>query len=310
MQFNTLIYRHELIDCTGRMQTFAYHYTGHRKQMIDTTDWRITGRPAPPPRGGQRVVVAPPRPRPPIVPPKPVLQSRHIPAATTLGLSTDWKELFGRAVCINLDRRADRWERFLAELPSPWPFAPVDRFRAIDTERCPPPDWFVHDRGQWGCRQSHLRVIEDALNDGVESLLVFEDDAEFPADFLTRAREFLAHVPTDWEILFLGGTHTRGRTRRVNDHVIIPSYVTLAHAYAIRGAALRAVYDWGHRHTPQRAEFDHRLGAYSEMGTVGTYAPAGGWCVWQRSGYSDLTLRERPRRGVHPRENTQGVPVP
>jgi hypothetical protein len=45
MQFNTLIYRHELINAAGRMQTFVYHYTGNRKDKLVETEWRVGNTP-------------------------------------------------------------------------------------------------------------------------------------------------------------------------------------------------------------------------------------------------------------------------
>src|SRR5690349_1383334 len=80
-------------------------------------------------------------------------------------------DLFDRIVCINLDRRPDRWESFSQRLaPAGIPADRVMRFAAIDGTILPPPPWWKAGRGAWGCHQSHVRVLEDALQDRVQSL--------------------------------------------------------------------------------------------------------------------------------------------
>ena len=281
MMYNTLIYRHELIRADDLMQTFVYHYTGRRKDVLPRTEWRH----------GVKPLVASALPRA-IAPPV----KRRTPSAVRLG-DIDPAKLFDRAICVNLDRRTDRWQALNAGLPQPWPFAPVQRLSAIDVKRCPPPAWFAHEAGQWGAVRSHLRAIEDSLNDGVHSLLVLEDDAEFCPGFLEQFHRFITDVPADWEMLFLGGSHTRGQRQAINAHVEIPAYITLAHAYALRGEGLRKAYDALNQYTPKRAEIDHRLGALSASGQIAVYAPRS-WLVYQAAGYSDLLGKNLPLRGV------------
>src|SRR5262245_46044684 len=108
-------------------------------------------------------------------------------------------------VCINLKRREERWKAFQERLPGDWPFRKIVRFPAIDGRACVPPPWWKESAGAWGCYRSHLRVVEDCLNNDLESVLVLEDDAEFPPTFAADAAEFLRHVPDDWDMLYLGG---------------------------------------------------------------------------------------------------------
>ncbi|HZZ77393.1 MAG TPA: glycosyltransferase family 25 protein, partial [Gemmataceae bacterium] len=226
------------------------------------------------------------------------------PSKTLLGPNVDVSRLVDRVVCLNLDRRHDRWKAFVGGLPQPWPFPRPQPYRAIDVKKCPPPDWFIHEAGQWGCYRTHARAIEDALNDGIDSLLVFEDDATFRGDFLGHLRNFLAEVPDDWELLFLGGCHTRGHRRPLSPCVEIPAYVTLAHAYIVRGSALTMLYEHIHRHKPERAEIDHRLGEFSHTHGCAVYAPRS-WLVYQAAGFSDLRERYRPLRGLVPADATK-----
>src|SRR5690606_28699388 len=87
---------------------------------------------------------------------------------------------FERVLCVNLKRRTDRWESFVTQMESiSYVFGPVARFDAIDGNRVPAPHWYRVGEASytWCCLVSHLRIWETALNDGVISLLIFEDDA-------------------------------------------------------------------------------------------------------------------------------------
>lgn len=279
MQFNTLVYRHELIRSAGPMQTYVYHYTGHRKAKLHETQWRLHST-------APRLARHEPRPN----------QTRT-PSQRLLAPDVDLSRIVERVAVINLDRRHDRWQAFQRGLPRDWPFPRPQAWRGIDVRRCPPPEWFNHDAGQWGCLRSHVRAIEDALNDGVESLLVLEDDAVFCDGFTGNVRNFFASVPDDWQMIFLGGCHTRGVRRAINDVVEIPGYVTLAHAYLLCGDALQYAYDYLCRHVPERPEVDHRLGAFAEETGCAVYAPRR-WLVYQAAGFSDIRERARPQRGL------------
>ena len=67
-----------------------------------------------------------------------------------------------------------------------WPFRQPVRFRAVDGNSVPPPSWWPAGPGAWGCLRSHLRIFEDALMDGVDRLLVLEDDVCFVPDLAAR----------------------------------------------------------------------------------------------------------------------------
>lgn len=221
--------------------------------------------------------------------------------------------MFDRVYCINLDRRPDRWRRFQAGLPQPWPFAPVERVAAVDGHAVRPPGWYgapppnlnhpprdnwrAMTVGGWGCMRSHLRVWEDCLTAGVDSVLLFEDDAAFVPDFVDRVGSFLDAVPDDWDQIYLGGQHLECEKGRlpvaVNSQVIRGHNVNRTHAYAIRGEAMRAIYhqlsgQWqGHR--VQDYHLDHIFGALH--GEWRAYCPRR-WMVGQAMGPSDVWGRQ------------------
>jgi len=108
---------------------------------------------------------------------------------------TKW-DLADRYVCINLLERTDRLEQAKARfekvgLGENMTFHRVER----------------HPRGgRYGCYESHRSVIEKAYKDGLNSVLIFEDDVLFVEGWETvvkDAKEFLdSKIPFD--ALFLG----------------------------------------------------------------------------------------------------------
>ena len=201
-------------------------------------------------------------------------------------------DIFERVYCINLDRRPDRWETFRKNLPDPWPFRKPERFPAFDGEKCPPPDWWKQGKGAWGCFRSHLAIIERCLNDGVNSVLIFEDDAAFDSDFAEKAVLYLASIPDLKGMVYFGGQHLRAERHppiRLNEHVYLAYNLNRAHAYGVVGReALQAVYrhlcrnDWNPAH-----HIDHHYGRLHESGEIYVYSPAR-WMVGQGPGKSNI----------------------
>lgn len=207
--------------------------------------------------------------------------------------------MFERVYCINLERRTDRWNAFVDGLPKDWVYAYPERFAAVDKTLCPRPAWWLGGGGAWGCYRSHCAIIERCLNEGVGSVLIFEDDALFPTDFTKRAEEFLEALPADWEMAYLGGQHLRAekqKPKRVNDLVYKPYNVNRTHAFALRGEGLKKVYK--HLHKKQWStshHIDHHLGTLHESGTLRLYCPAD-WIVGQAESKSDISGRHHNNR--------------
>lgn len=211
-------------------------------------------------------------------------------------------DTFDRVVCLNLDRRPDRWERFqarLATIAGGWPFAPVERFKAVDAKVCEPPAWWRADRGAWGCMQSHIRIIEAALLDGVESILVLEDDAMFCEGFRDSAAAFLSIVPAEWDSLMLGGQHL------VKPDILLPADPSAGkpallrvnngnrtHGYALRrgfmSVAYRHLCDYADHLKHRTHHVDHRFGVLHRSGRHKVYAPSP-WLIGQAESTSDIS---------------------
>ena len=217
----------------------------------------------------------------------------------------DLSKYFERAYCVNLARRPDRWQAFQDRFPSDWPFREVQRVNAVDGRTCKPPGWWSQGGGAWGCYRTHLRLIEQCLNDKIESVLLLEDDALFMEGFASRVREFLAHVPEDWGMLYLGGQHLyvdQSPPARINDWVYQPYNINRTHAFALRGETMREVYrhlcttDWQRGH-----HIDHHLGRFHMRRTHKVYCPRE-WLVGQAEGQSNISGRRPPDRFWAPAE--------
>jgi len=218
------------------------------------------------------------------------------------GTIQDPSQAFERVVCINLDRRPDRWRRFAENLPGDWPWPAPVRVQACDGQRLKPPDYWTSGRGAWGCYRSHLRILEQALNDGVRSVLILEDDALFPPGFSAAACDWLRLVPADWQMLYLGGQHLhagRHPPRQVSQGVWQPYNVNRTHAFALQGDMLQIVYhhllrkDWHARN-----HIDHHLGRLHQQRKHRIYCPET-WLVGQAGVKSNISGKTPPDRFWH-----------
>jgi hypothetical protein len=203
------------------------------------------------------------------------------------------REYFDRVVVISLDRRSDRWRRFQETFPSDWPFAAPQRFVGIEGDLVTVPPWWKQGGGAWGCLMSHARIIEDCLRDGVERVLILEDDVVFVNDVAEKAARFIGAVPDDWDQLYFGGQHLRD-PRKLNDGVYECANINRTHCHAVARKFMPRMYRYilnapdyiahpGHH-------IDHRLGALQETGTVKAYAPLT-WIAGQSGDHSDISGR-------------------
>jgi len=218
----------------------------------------------------------------------------------------DLASFFDRVVVINLNRRPDRRERFEQQLSAVnWPFAPPQRVEAIDGCLHAPPRWWIAGRGAWGCHCTMLGIMEAALADGVERMLVLEDDVCFVPDLHERALRFLAAVPDDWDQIYLGGqflVRHHPRYTVVNAEVVRPFEVNRSHAFGVCRRFLAPLHRHladldGHAHFP-RLHVDHRMGQLHRTGRFGIYAPVQ-WLAGQAEGHSDILGCWAPQRFWH-----------
>lgn len=119
-------------------------------------------------------------------------------------------DICDRHVCICLKEREDKYEQ--AKINFDKHNIKVDFYRPIRygfgrivtnvIQR--PFGWFnANQSGEFGCSISHYTVIKNAYLDGVERLMIWEDDIAFHKDFDSKISEYIKHLPNDWNIFFL-----------------------------------------------------------------------------------------------------------
>jgi GR25 family glycosyltransferase involved in LPS biosynthesis len=157
----------------------------------------------------------------------------------------DLKNSFDRVVLISLKRRSDRLKRAKHALrQAEWPFKEPEVFEAVDGHAVPAPEGWQSGPGAWGCLRSHQLVLERAIADRVQSLLVLEDDICFVDDFKKNVEAFLRAVPDDWDQLMIGGHHISSIAvpQLVNPAVYRCIACDRGHCYAVRGEFMRKLY--------------------------------------------------------------------
>ncbi len=214
-------------------------------------------------------------------------------------------QLFRRVALINLPSRPDRLRRVCAELnKSGWPFQEPHFVEAVDGALTPAPSAWKSGGGAWGCMLSHRAVFEQAIADGVESLLVLEDNVCFVDEFAEKMHEFLGNVPDDWDMLMLGGQHVNvlGRPTLVKPGVYRCTDCERTHCYAIRGPFMQTLLDrWrGGGTFNGEVHCDWIMGRDPEMQNAHkVYAPER-FLAGQERGRSDINGAVQPRKFWNP----------
>ena len=210
-------------------------------------------------------------------------------------------EIFERVYVINLERRRERLASFLERLPGNWPFRYPERREAIAGNSSPPPRWWKGGNGAWGCYRTHLSILEECLNQDIHSVLILEDDAVCVENFREKTERFFAHLPDDWEMVYLGGQHIQQNQRlprKLNEWVYRPFNVNRCHCYGFRG---RRMLELAYRHLNDFSNWnvahhiDHYLGELHKVMETGLYVPRE-WLVAQSEGQSDITWNRQDYR--------------
>jgi glycosyl transferase, family 25 len=118
----------------------------------------------------------------------------------------DINDVFPHQVCINLNRRPERWEQSQHEFAR-HQIKFVRRFPALDGTALSIPSHWDYTPGAYGCLLSHLEVVREAQKRNLSSVLIFEDDVALAADFQEKFKRYIGGVPTDWDMLFFGAFH-------------------------------------------------------------------------------------------------------
>jgi len=113
---------------------------------------------------------------------------------------------------INLDRRPDRWELFKKNHSQLHPM--VTRVSAVDGRKIQLTPEIAHMfrdnkfksmKGVMGCALSHYNLWKQLANSNDEAYFIMEDDAKCSPDFFEKFNQSMKRVPSDFEILYVGG---------------------------------------------------------------------------------------------------------
>jgi len=191
--------------------------------------------------------------------------------------------LFPSTICINLDRRPERWQRVQHAFAAHG-IQRVRRFSASDgNEIALPRDW-AHTPGAFGCLDSHVRAVREARDAGAASVLIFEDDVVFDPQFKEKFAMYIQELPFDWDMLFLGALH-KDEPFIVSEHIARITKANSTFAYAIRNTVFDAFIELNSRaeHVLDMNNYvlQERFKCYCFMPNL----------VWVESEYSDVQQR-------------------
>jgi GR25 family glycosyltransferase involved in LPS biosynthesis len=141
-------------------------------------------------------------------------------------------EAFPHRVCINLDRRPERWREMRAKFGRHGIHA-VRRFAALDGNALDVPPHWVHTPGAYGCLRSHVEVVREARRRGAPSVLIFEDDVVFDPELREKFAARVGELPRDWDMLYFGALH-KDEPVRVAEHLARLTRSNSTYAYALR----------------------------------------------------------------------------
>lgn len=193
------------------------------------------------------------------------------------------QSVFPLKVCINLDRRPERWLRMQRAFESQG-IGPVQRFSAIDGHEVVLPHNWIHTAGAYGCLLSHVRVVREARDAGASSVLIFEDDAVFDPHLKDKFSIFIKELPSDWDMLYFGALH-KDEPVRVSEHIGRITKANSTFAYAIRNTVFDAFIDLN-----SRAEHVLDMNSYHLQERFNCYCFMPN-LVWVESEYSDVQGR-------------------
>ena len=112
-------------------------------------------------------------------------------------------DFFSKIYCINLDSRPDKYEICASEFEK---FGiEVERVSGIDGNRVIKPSGENVSNGAYGLWSTHIKLIEEAIKNKYENILIFEDDVAFIDDFPERFNAKVSELPMDWDLFYLGG---------------------------------------------------------------------------------------------------------
>ena len=124
---------------------------------------------------------------------------------------------FEAAYYINLPHRVDRKISF-EKAAKFLPIKKIIRFEAIDGSGMD--ETWPGTPGAWGCRESHIKLLEMAQKEGLKKFIVFEDDVTIKNSFTKKFNQFLSLIDDDWDMIYLYAKNHYLKPIKLNKNVM------------------------------------------------------------------------------------------
>lgn len=145
---------------------------------------------------------------------------------------------FSKVFCINLARRQDRRAQATQEFEK-WGIADqVEWYSAVDGQQLTElPKGLLISNGALGLIMTLVQIVKYAKENNLPNVLVLEDDVYF-RETITKLDAYMAEVPDNWGLLYLGGHHIQ-RPLKLTNKIARGVQIFTTHSFAINAS----IYD-------------------------------------------------------------------
>jgi glycosyl transferase family 25 len=156
-------------------------------------------------------------------------------------------DYFDRIAIVHLPERVDRLAALKCELGGLGLEFSSDKVSVPDAPIPREANGFA-SRGVFGNFLSHLGILEKAYADGLDTVLILEDDAIFSRRFALKqeviARELRSNA---WDTLFVGHSIRRGLPQTASGLVRFSGSFLLSHCYGVHRNIMPKMIDYFHQ---------------------------------------------------------------
>lgn len=140
-----------------------------------------------------------------------------------LNVKTSINNIFDKVYVLNLNNEFDKFKQTKKRLKKY--DIDCDRFEAVNGHDFM--DEFKQNKhkeetnlyrsyGSYGCLKSKIKILEDAILNNYEKILILEDDIILIENFCEKFEEYYKSIPYDWKVLYFGSSD-----RNINNDEII-----------------------------------------------------------------------------------------
>lgn len=187
--------------------------------------------------------------------------------------------IFKNTVVLSLPHRLDRQNQVKLDLKKiniKWSF-----FEAINGHELTVRTMPELLPGEEGIKLSHIKILEYAKQQNLDSIFIFEDDVELDIDVLPKLKQ-MSNVSENCELLYLGGHH-REPIYHVNQNIYKTLSTYTTHAMWIKNTLFDKALE--RIKTLNNQQLDNCYVSLQKEHNTYTFYPA---IAWQSNDYSDI----------------------